>query len=55
MVSTNNQQKNIFWPDLQTFVVETIPCKKRLADVQYLISNFMIRGTEAANCRCSSK
>ena len=29
--------------------------KKRLTDVQYLISNFMIRSTEAAVCRCSSK
>ena len=29
--------------------------KKRSADVQYLISNFMIRSTEADVCRCSSK
>ena len=29
--------------------------KKRSADVQYLICNFMIRSTEAAIRRCSSK
>ena len=29
--------------------------KKKLVDVQYLISNFMIRSTETAICRGSSK
>ena len=46
----------MLWPDLQTFLIETIPHhgfdKKRCPT---LITNFMIRSTEAAVHRCSSK
>ena len=59
MVSTNNQQKiysgQIYKPLQQKPFYVTFLIKKRLADVQYLIRNFMIRSTEAAVYRCSSE
>ena len=59
MVSTNNQQKiysgQIYKPLQQNPFYVMFLIKKRLADVQYLIRNFMIRSTEAAIHRCSSK
>ena len=59
MVSTNNQQKiysgQIYKPLQQKPFYVMFLIKKRLADVQYLIRNFMIRSTEAAIHRCSSK
>ena len=58
-VCTNNQQKiysdRIYKPLSQKPFHVMFLIKKRSADVQYLISNFIIRGTEAAICRCSSK
>ena len=53
--------KNYVLSNLQTFIVEAIPCyvfdqeEVMSANVQYLISNFMIRSKEAAIRRCSSK
>ena len=48
---------NILWPDLQTFWVETIHAmlliKRRSGDAQCLITNFMIRSSEAAIPGCS--
>ena len=59
MVSTNNQQKiysgQIYKPLQQKPFYVMFLIKKRLADVQYLIRNFMIRSTEAAIYRCSSE
>ena len=58
-VCTNNQQKiysdRIYKPLSQKTFHVMFLIKKRSADVQYLISNFIIRSTEAAICRCSSK
>ena len=59
MASTNNQQKiysgQIYKPLQQKPFYVMFLIKKRLADVQYLIRNFMIRSTEAAVYRCSSE
>ena len=59
MVSTNNQQKiysgQVYKPLQQKLFYVMFQIKKKLADVQYLIRNFMIRSTEAAIHRCSSK
>ena len=59
MVSTKNQQKiysdQIYKPLQQKPFHVMFLIKKRSADVQYLISNFTIRSTEAAVRRCSSK
>ena len=57
MVSTNNQLKiyseQIYKPLQQKPFHVMFLIKKRSADVQYLISNFMIRKTKAASHRCS--
>ena len=59
MVSTNKCLKNIPWPELQTFLVETTPhnvfdSKEKVGRCPIHIK-FLIRRTEAAVGKCFSK